>query len=93
MVAAPCAFLEVEEEAIFAHAAEFEEAAFGVAPKAFDPIDVVFAARPTAPFAPHPARPKVTLIKLHRAPKGGLSRTAWATTRCRNNAHSRCTVR
>ena len=31
--------------------------------------DGAFAARATAPFAPHPARPKVTLINLHLAPQ------------------------
>ena len=44
MVETPFAFLEVEEEAVLAHAAQFEEAEFGVTPKAFDAVDVVFTA-------------------------------------------------
>ena len=44
MVKTPCAFFEVEEEALLAHAAQFEEAKLGVAPKAFDAVDVIFAA-------------------------------------------------
>ena len=44
MVEAPFAFFEVKEEAILAHAAQFEEAELGVTPKAFDPVDVIFAA-------------------------------------------------
>jgi len=44
MIEAPFAFLEVEKEAILAYAAELEEAELGVAPKAFDPVDVILAA-------------------------------------------------
>ena len=44
MVEAPFAFFEMEEEAILAHTAQFEEAKLGVAPEAFDAVDVVFAA-------------------------------------------------
>ena len=44
MIETPLTFLEVEEKAFLAHAAQFEEAELGVAPKAFDPVDVVFAA-------------------------------------------------
>ena len=44
MVETPFAFLEVEEEAILAHTAQFEETELGVAPKTFNPVDVVLAA-------------------------------------------------
>jgi hypothetical protein len=41
MVKTPLTFFEVEKEAFFADAAQFEEAEFGVAPKAFDAVDVI----------------------------------------------------
>ena len=44
VIETPLTFFEVEEEAIFANAAQFKEAEFGVAPKGFDAVDVVFAA-------------------------------------------------
>ncbi len=43
MIETPLAFLEVEEKAFLAHAAQFEEAELGVAPEAFDPVDVAFS--------------------------------------------------
>ena len=44
MVKTPFTFFEMEKEAFFADAAQFEEAEFGVAPKAFDAVDMVSAA-------------------------------------------------
>ena len=41
MVKTPLTFFEVEKEAFFADAAQFEEAEFGVVPKAFDAVDVI----------------------------------------------------
>ena len=46
MVEAPCAFLEMEEEAVFAHTAEFEETKLGVTPKAFAAVDGSPACQP-----------------------------------------------
>jgi len=43
MVPSELAFFEVKKELIDANAAQFEHAELGVRPKAFDPIDVVFA--------------------------------------------------
>jgi len=45
MIEAPFAFFEVEKETIFADSAQFEEAKFGITPKAFDAIEVVLPAR------------------------------------------------
>lgn len=43
MIPAPFRFFEMKEEEFPAHAAQLEEAKLGVAPKALDPVDVVFA--------------------------------------------------
>ena len=43
VVETPLTFFEVEEEAVLANAAQFEEAKLGVTPKRFDAVDVVFA--------------------------------------------------
>ena len=43
MIEAPLTLLEVDEEAIPAHAVEFGQPGFGKAPKAYDAVDVVFA--------------------------------------------------
>ena len=43
MIETPFTFFEVEEEAIWADAAQFEEAEFGETPEALDAIDMVLA--------------------------------------------------
>src|SRR6478672_10947920 len=42
MIPTPFRFLEVEEEKLAAHAAQLDEAKLGIAPKALDPVDMVF---------------------------------------------------
>src|SRR5665213_2607282 len=42
MTPTPFRLLEVEEEKRAAHPAQFDEAKLGVAPKALDPVDMVF---------------------------------------------------
>jgi len=44
MIPAPLRFFKVKKEEFRAHAAQLEEAELGVAPKALDAVDVVFAA-------------------------------------------------
>src|SRR5450432_2001438 len=44
MIPTPLRFFEVKKEELRAHAAQLEEAELGVAPKALDAVDVVFAA-------------------------------------------------
>ena len=44
MIPAPLGFFKVKEEKVPAHSAQFDETKLRVAPKAFDAIDVVFAA-------------------------------------------------
>jgi len=44
MIPAPFRFFEVKKEELPADAAQFDEAELGVAPEAFDPVDMVFAA-------------------------------------------------
>ena len=43
MIPTPFRFLEVEEEELAADTAQLDEAKLGVAPKALDPVDVVFS--------------------------------------------------
>ena len=44
MIPTPFRFLEMEKEELWANATQLDEAKLGVAPKAFDPVDVVLAA-------------------------------------------------
>ena len=44
MIPAPLRFFKVKKEELRAHAAQLNEAELGVAPKALDAVDVVFAA-------------------------------------------------